>query len=187
MELVRRVHRGSHLRAPSEAANIIILRPGQGKDTFSSSSHQLCLTRLAVTKKEKVMRSTSTKARQRPQRRGNFFWSGLTRSLLIASPVMMRLRPDLSFVDAEMIFQFWSRKIVIYYLSSDRLYADITATMNPPDRTWKNTTHAKAVLRAGEWSVLISTYPGFTPASKGLRSPFIMSHNIYYVKSNMLV
>ena len=77
MELVRRVHRGSHLRAPSEAANIIILRPGQGKDTFSSSSHQLCLTRLAVTKKEKVMRSTSTKARQRPQRSGNFFWSGL--------------------------------------------------------------------------------------------------------------
>ena len=40
--------------APSEAANIIILCPGQGKDTFSSSSHQLCLTRLAVTIKCRV-------------------------------------------------------------------------------------------------------------------------------------
>ena len=59
--------------APSEAANIIILRPGQGKDTFSSSSHQLCLTRPAVTKKENVVCSTSTEARERPQRNGKHY------------------------------------------------------------------------------------------------------------------
>ena len=37
----------------------------------------------------------------------------------------MRLRPVLSFVDTETLFLCWSRKITIYYLSSDRFHDDI--------------------------------------------------------------
>ncbi len=46
---------------------------------------------------------------------------------------------------------------------------------------------ANRVLRTGHLSGRISDHLAFTPASKGLRGPFITSHNIYYVKSNMLV
>ena len=46
---------------------------------------------------------------------------------------------------------------------------------------------ANRVLRAGHLSGRISDHLAFTPASKGLRGPFTTSHNIYYVKSNMLV
>ena len=48
-------------------------------------------------------------------------------------------------------------------------------------------TLAKADLGAGETFGRISCHPGFTPASKDLRGPLVTSHNIYYVKSNILV
>ena len=52
---------------------------------------------------------------------------------------------------------------------------------------WDTTLIANRVLRAGRLSGRISGHLAFTPASKGLRGPFVTSHNIYYVKSNMLV
>ena len=66
-----------------------------------------------------------------------------------------------------------------------------TSTRENIPRRWnqgiESDFFAKTDLRAGELSWHISDRPGFTPASKGLRGPFITSHNIYYVKPNMLV
>ena len=67
------------MRAPSEAANLQILLFRVGEKhwvrAFSVSLFPLIplLSRPAVTKKENVVRSTSTKARERPQRSGKLF------------------------------------------------------------------------------------------------------------------